>query len=43
MLNDIDFVDGNINGELARRSVQKYEKHCATTEILQSYLPREQH
>ena len=25
LLYDIDFVDGNIVGELARRSVQKYE------------------
>ena len=28
LLYDIDFVDGNIIGELARRSVQKYEKLC---------------
>ena len=26
LLYDIDIVDGNIGGELARRSVQKYEK-----------------
>ena len=26
LLYDIDFVDGNLVGELARRSVQKYEK-----------------
>ena len=25
LLNDIDIVDGNIIGEVARRSVQKYE------------------
>ena len=25
LLNDIDIVDGNIVGELARRSLQKYE------------------
>ena len=40
---DIDIVDGNIIGELARRSVQKHEKNCATAKIQQPHRLREQH
>ena len=43
LLYDIDIVDGNIVGELARRSVQKYEKNCGTAEIQQPHMLREQH
>ena len=39
----IDIVDGNIIRELARRSVQKYEKNCATAKIQQPHMLREQH
>ena len=40
LLYDIDIVDGNIIGELARRSVQKYDN---TVRLLRSYLLCEQH
>ena len=42
VLYDIDIVDGNIVGELARRSVQKYE-NTATAKIQQPHMLREQH
>ena len=35
---DIIFVDGNIIGKPARRSVQKYEKNCAITETQQLHM-----
>ena len=43
LLYDIDIVDGNIVGELARLSVQKHEKNCATANIQQPHMLREQH
>ena len=42
LLYDIDIVDGNIIGELARRSVQKLRNYCATAEIQQPHMLREQ-
>ena len=41
-LYDIDFVDGELIGELCRRSFQKYEK-CQTFTLQQSHLLRQQH
>ena len=43
VLYDIDIVDGNIIGELARRSVQKIRKYSATAKIQQPHMLREQH
>ena len=43
VLYDIDFVDGNIIGKLARRCAQKYENYCATAKIQQQHMLREQH
>ena len=43
LMYDEDIVEGNIVGELARRSVQKYEKNCATAKIQQPHMLREQH
>ena len=43
LLYDIDIVDGDIVGELARRSVAEIRKHCATTKIKQPHMLREQH
>ena len=39
---DIDILNGNITGEIARRSVQKYEKNSTTAEIQQRHMLREQ-
>ena len=33
LLYDIDFADGNIIGELAKRSLQKLRQYCQTVEI----------
>ena len=43
LLFDIDIADGNIGGELARRSVQKYKKNCATAKVQQPHMLRERH
>ena len=42
-LYDIDFVDGELIGELARRSVQKFEKSVKLLPLQQSHLLRQRH